>query len=135
MSYTLSHQSYDKPEKVNAFNEGLLARLRTMPGIRSAALGSTLPGNGWGSDDVFTIPEHPPIKPGAELPDALNRVADPGYFAALGIPLLQGRFFTNQDRDAHANQVIISRQLAAQYFPGDNPIGRHLVVSEGDKSE
>ncbi len=133
MSYTLPHQKYDTPAKINAFNEGLLARVRTMPGVRAVALGSTLPGNSWGGDDVFTIPEHPPIKPGAELPDALNRVADPGYFTALEIPLLQGRFFTNQDRDDHANQVIISRQLAKQYFPGENPIGRHLVVSARDK--
>jgi predicted permease len=134
MSYTLPHQKYDKPEKINAFNEGLLARLRTMPGVRAVALGSTLPGDSWGGDDIFTIPEHPPIKPGAELPDALNRLADPGYFTALEIPLLQGRFFINQDRDDHANKVIISHQLARQYFPGENPIGRHLVVSSRDKA-
>ncbi len=61
-------------------------------------------------------------------------VADPGYFTALEIPLLQGRFFTNQDRDDHANQVIISHQLAKQYFPGENPLGRHLLVSARDKA-
>lgn len=132
MSYSLPKEKYDKPEKVNAFNESLLARLHTLPGIRAVALGSTLPGNSWGGDDVFTIPEHPPVKPGAELPDALNRLADPGYFTGLGIPLLQGRFFTMQDRDDHANKVIISHQLARQYFPGENPLGRHLVVSSRD---
>ncbi|MGA9585053.1 MAG: ABC transporter permease, partial [Terracidiphilus sp.] len=135
MSYTLPHQKYDKPEKINAFNEELLARLRTMPGMRAVALGSTLPGNSWGGDDVFTIPEHPPpLKSADELPDALDRLADPDYFTALEIPLLQGRFFTNQDRDDHANQVIISHQLAKQYFPGENPIGRHLLVSARDKA-
>jgi len=133
MSFSLPKGKYDKPEKVNAFNQSLLERLRALPGVRAVALGSTLPGNSWGGDDVFTIPEHPPIKPGAELPDALNRLADPGYFTALGIPLLQGRFFTMQDRDDHANKVIISYQLARQYFPGENPIGRHLVVSAKDK--
>jgi putative ABC transport system permease protein len=134
MSYSLPKEKYDKPEKVNAFNESLLARLRALPGVRAVALGSTLPGNSWGGDDIFTIPEHPPITPGAELPDALNRLADPGYFTALGIPLLQGRFFTMQDRDDHASKVIISYQLARQYFPGENPIGKHLVVSARDKS-
>ena len=134
MSYSLPKEKYDKPEKVNAFNESLLARLRVLPGVRAVALGSTLPGNSWGGDDVFTIPEHPPIKPGAELPDALNRLADPGYFTALGIPLLQGRFFTMQDRDDRANKVIISYQLARQYFPGESPIGRHMVVSSRDKA-
>jgi putative ABC transport system permease protein len=134
MSYSLPKEKYDKPEKINAFNEGLLARLRVLPGVRAVALGSTLPGNSWGGDDVFTIPEHPPVKPGAELPDALNRLADPGYFTALGIPLLQGRFFTMQDRDDRANNVIISYQLARQYFPGESPIGRHMVVSSRDKA-
>ncbi len=134
MNYTLPQQKYDKPAKINAFNESLLERLRTMPGIRAAALGSTLPGDSWGGDDVFTIPEHPPLKPGADLPDALNRLADPGYFTALGIPLLQGRFFTGQDRDEQGNKVIISRQLASEFFPGENPIGRHLLVAARDNA-
>ena len=128
MSYSLPKEKYDKPEKVNAFNETLLERLRALPGVRGVALGSTFPGGGYGGDDVFTIPEHPPIKPGAELPDALIRTADPGYFSALQIPLLQGRFFTGQDRVKTANKVIISRDLARQYFPGENPIGKHLHV-------
>lgn len=132
MSYSLPKEKYDKPEKVNAFNESLLTRLRVLPGVRAVALGSTLPGNSWGGDDVFTVSEHPPINPGAELPDALNRLADPGYFTALEIPLLQGRFFTMADHDDHANKVIISNQLARQYFPGESPIGRHLVVSSRD---
>jgi putative ABC transport system permease protein len=128
MGYSLPKEKYDKPEKVDAFNETLLARLRALPGVRAVALGSTLPGDGYGGDDVFTIPEHPPITPGAELPDALTRTADPGYFKALQIPLLQGRFFTSQDRVDKANKVIISRQLAQQYFSGEDPIGKHLHV-------
>jgi predicted permease len=134
MSYSLPKEKYDKPGQINAFNESLLARLRALPGVRAVALGSTLPGNSWGGDDVFTIPEHPPVRPGAELPDALNRIADPGYFSTLGIPLLQGRFFTTQDRDDHSNKVIISNQLARQYLHGENPIGRHLLVSAKDKN-
>ena len=84
MSYSLPAKKYDSPEKLNAFNEALLARVRATPGVRAAALGSTVPGAGYGGDDVFTIPEHPPIAPGALLPDALTRWADPGYFSALG---------------------------------------------------
>jgi len=134
LSYSLPAQKYDAPERVNAFNEALLDRLRALPGVRAVALGSVLPGDGWGGDDIFTIPEHPPLKPGAELPDALNRRADPGYFTALQIPLLRGRFFTSQDRadpanPNRANVVIISNQLARQYFPGENPIGRHIHVA------
>jgi putative ABC transport system permease protein len=56
------------------------------------------------------------------------RWADPGYFSALGIPLVSGRFFTGDERVARSYKVIVSRQLVRQYFPGDNPIGKHLHV-------
>jgi len=126
MRYSLPAREYDNPEKVNAFNETLLEHLRAMPGVRSVALGSVLPGAGYGTDDVFTIPEYPPLKPGEEMPLALFRLGDPGYFSALQIPLLQGRFFTSRDRAGQPNKIIISRQLARQYFPGENPLGKHL---------
>jgi putative ABC transport system permease protein len=133
MSYSLPEKNYDSPEKVNAFNESLLERVRAMPGVRAAALGSAVPGGGPGEDDIFTIPEHPPIAPGAALPDALYRNADPGYFGALQIPLLNGRFFTSDDRAGHLKTIIISHQLAQQYFPGEDPLGKHLrVPARGD---
>ena len=134
LNYSLPAQKYDKPEKVNAFNESLLARLRSMPGVRGVALGSMLPGEGYGGDDIFTIPEHPPVASAQDLPDALYRTADPGFFSALQIPLLGGRFFTDQDRLDRANKVIISRQLSRQYFPSENPVGKHLhVPARGNK--
>jgi predicted permease len=133
MSYSLPAKKYDLPEKVNAFNETLVERVRSMPGVRAAGLGSTVPGAGAAGDDIFTIPEHPPVAPGAALPDALNRSADPGYFGALQIPLLSGRFFTGDDRSGRPKTIVISHQLAQQYFPGENPLGKHLhVVARGD---
>jgi putative ABC transport system permease protein len=129
MGYSLPTEKYNAPEKVNAFNETLLERVRSMPGVRAAALGSVVPGDGHGGDDAFTIPEHPPIATGAPMPDALYRRADPGYFSALGIPLVSGRFFTNQDRTGRPRTVIISRLLALQYFPGENPLGKHLHIA------
>jgi predicted permease len=126
MGYSLPMKKYDTPGKVNAFNETLLERVRAMPGVRAAALGSMIPGEGAGEDDVFTIPEHPPIAAGAALPDALYRTADPGYFSALQIPLLSGRFFTRHDRSGQPKTVIISHQLAQEYFSGESPLGKHI---------
>ena len=77
MGYSLPTKKYDSPEKVNAFNETLLERVRSMPGVRAAALGSILPGAGYGGDDDFTIREHPPIAPGTALPVALYRLSRP----------------------------------------------------------
>ena len=126
MSYSLPAKKYDAPGKVNAFNETLLERVRTIPGVQAAALGSTVPGAGPGEDDIFSISEHPPTAPGAPLPDALFRTADPGYFSALQIPLLSGRVFNQRDRVGRPKTVVIDRRLAEQYFPGENPLGKHL---------
>jgi putative ABC transport system permease protein len=103
-------------------------KLRGLPGVRAVALGSVLPGEGNGGDNVFTIKEHPPVKPGEFGPVALTRWVDPGYFSALQIPLLQGRFFTGDDRQDRSRKVIVSNLLARQYFPGENPIGRTIHV-------
>ena len=134
LNYTLPAQKYKTPEQMIAFHETLLAGLRSMPGVRSVALGSELPGAGYGGDDVFTIKEHPPIKPGDDLPDAMNRSADPGYFSALGIPLLNGRFFTSDERGDRANKIIVSRALVQRYFPGEDPVGKHMhIPAHNDK--
>jgi predicted permease len=128
LEYSLPEKKYDTPEKVNAFNEALLDRVRNMPGVRAAALGNTIPAAGYWGDDVFTVKEHPPLKTGEDLPDALMRFADPGYFSALGIPLLNGRFFAGDERGARSYKVILSSQLVHQYFPGEDPLGKHLRV-------
>jgi putative ABC transport system permease protein len=149
LSYSLPSKKYDKPEKINAFNEELLEKVRAMRGVLGVGLGDRPPGSGPGSDDIFRVVEHPPIPAGQELPDAQVRRADPGYFSALQIPLLNGRFFTGQDRaspnqtslnqtgpdgtspgrDDPANKVIISRALAEKYFHGENPLGKHLNLA------
>ncbi len=135
MGYGLPAKKYDSPEKMNAFNETLMEQVRALPGVRAATLGSTLPGAGSGGDDVFTIPEHPPIAPGTAMPDALIRWTDPGYFSALQIPLLSGRFFTSDDRAGRPKTIIISRQLAEQYFPGEDPLGEHLRLAAEENGD
>jgi predicted permease len=132
LHYSLPDQKYPTQERKNAFNETLLARVRALPGVRAAALGSVLPGGGYGGDDIFLVTEHPPIPPGALQPDAMNRIADPGYFQALGIPLLRGRFFSIDDRGAQGQKIIVNHLLAEQYFPGENPIGKHMHVPAWD---
>lgn len=128
LQYSLPEEKYNTPEKVNAFNEALLQRIRTMPGVRSAALGNALPGARYPGDMTFTVKEHAPLKGGEDMPGAMVCLADPGYFSGLGIPLVRGRFFTNDERVARSYKVIVSRQLVRQYFQGDDPIGKHLHV-------
>jgi hypothetical protein len=70
--------------------------------------------------------EHPPLPQGSGL-SALGRWADPKYFGAMGIPVLRGRTFDGKRLDA-ANEAIISQSFSSQYFPGEDPLGRHLRV-------
>jgi len=128
LGYSLPGKKYDAPEKVNAFNEALLERVRALPGVLGAGLGGMVPGSGPGSDDIFHVVEHPPVRQGDVLPDAQVRRADPGYFTGLQIPLLNGRFFSGDDRGYAQNRAIINRTLAEKYFPGENPVGKHLNI-------
>ncbi|MGB8129622.1 MAG: ABC transporter permease [Candidatus Angelobacter sp.] len=128
MRYGLPVKKYDTPEKVLAFHEALLARVRSLPGVQAAGLISRAPAAGQEGDNVFTIPEHPAQGPSLQL-DALRRTADPGYFSALGIPVLSGRVFNEQDKLGRTHHVIISKQFAQQFFPGEDPIGKHVRIA------
>jgi predicted permease len=132
MKYGLPEKQYDTREKVVAFHEALLAHVRNLPGVRSAALVSTPPGGGYEGDRVFTIPEHPSSKFNI-LNDVMTRSADPGYFSTLQIPLISGRFFTDQERLTHDQYVIVSKQFADEFLSGENAIGKHVKVNWGDK--
>ncbi|SDF60306.1 ABC transporter permease [Terriglobus roseus] len=129
LRYSLPSKEYDTPEKINAFHQSLLERVRVLPGVKAVALGNTVPAAGYWGDFVFTVKEHPPLQAGAPIQVGLERWADPGYFTGLGIPLIRGRFFTIQDQLDRADKVIISKQLADRYFPGEDAISRHLHIA------
>jgi putative ABC transport system permease protein len=115
-----------KTHAMNAnFFDTLLERVRALPGVDAAGLVEAVPGQGYWGDSGFTIIEHPPLPQGTGL-FALNRTADPGYFAAMRIPILRGRTFGDNQRLDQANEVIISQQFAQQYFPNEEPLGKHL---------
>jgi predicted permease len=134
VKYGMPEKQYDTREKVVAFHESLLDRVRRIPGVRAAALVSTPPGGGYDGDEVFTIPEHPAPKTTIEN-DAITRTIDPTYFSVMQIPLIRGRFFTGHERLTNDHYILISKKFADQYFAGDNPIGRHVNVAWNVKKE
>jgi predicted permease len=129
MQFSLPDVHYSEPTQKVAFFEQLLARVRALPGVAGAGVSSALPGEGWGGDVLIDIPEHPPLPKGQGI-DLMHRGADPGYFAALQIPLIRGRYFRNDERLDHAKVAIISESTAKQFFSGEDPIGRHLGGSD-----
>jgi predicted permease len=88
---SLSRTQYDRPEKILAFVDATFARLRALPGVRAAGLINALPFSGKISEGSYSSPDLV-VPPGAPPPHGRMRVVDPGYFKALGLTLLRGRF-------------------------------------------
>jgi len=111
-----------------AFYTNLLDRVTALPQVRAAGVIniSPLSGEGWSQD--ITIEGHPPV-PGGDLLWAAHRSVSPGYFRAMGIPLLQGRLFVPRDQDQDQNAAIISETMAKRYWPGQNPLGKRFGVN------
>ena len=125
---------YKQPQQRVAFFEELIQGVRALPGVQSAGLVTSAPGQGWGGDQLVSVVEHPPMPKGVGL-DLMHRGADPGYFAAVGIPLLKGRTFAANERLERTNVAIISQGAAKQYFPGEDPIGKHIRMEDGGTFE
>lgn len=128
MHLALPEERYGRAEQRVSFFERLIGEVRSLPGVERAGLVTRVPGGGYGGDNIFTIPEHPPLAKG-EFLDALRRYAEPGYFEAMQIPLLKGRTFREGERLEKASVVIVNELLVRRYFPGEEPIGRHMRVN------
>ncbi|HVH72092.1 MAG TPA: ABC transporter permease, partial [Candidatus Dormibacteraeota bacterium] len=125
--FSLPEARYSQPAERVSFFEGLLERVRALPGVQAATLVRAVPGQGYGGDNGFAIKEHPPL-PQGQSQYALVRWADPQYFAALGIPFLRGQTFDAKARLGGSLEVIISDSFARQYFPGEDSLGKHLLT-------
>ena len=111
--------------KVSPFYSSLLERIRALPGVASASLGGNVPfdGSEWSSD--FHLTGTPPYPPGKE-PEAEGNVVSTNYFKTMSIPLVRGRDFNAQDVVGQPRSVIIDEMFARKYFPGQDPIGKHI---------
>jgi predicted permease len=131
---SLPHASYAKEEQVERFYDQLAENLNLLPGVESAGVGSDLPFTGYDENaGGFTIEGKKP--PAGQDFHARYHMATPGYFSALGIPLVSGRFFTEGDRQGAAQTVIINRVMAEKYWPGENVIGKRMSFEDAPKSD
>jgi predicted permease len=128
---SLPEARYKEPERRVAFYQALLERLAGAPGFRDVALATPLPFTGNDSSASFQI-EGQPIGPGDPGPHGRTRLATPGYFAALGIPVKRGRTFTLDDRQGTEPVAVVDENLARQYWPNRDPIGRR--IRRGDRA-
>jgi putative ABC transport system permease protein len=120
----LPEVAYPKNENVIAFFDQFLPRLRALPGVESASAILPLPLSGSNMTTSFDIEEH--SLPEGQRPAAPVRIIGTDYFAAMGIPVRQGRVFDERDRFDSPPVVIVNERFAAKYFPGQNVIGKRI---------
>ena len=127
----LPEATYADEAKRTAFYQQLTERVRAMPGVSDVGAISLIPLVPQNSATQFTVVGRPEPKPG-EWTSADIRTVDPGYFAALRVPLIRGRAFTATDRADAPPVIVINETMARQFFPTENPVGARVRSSWSD---
>ncbi|MGC2853291.1 MAG: ABC transporter permease [Candidatus Acidiferrum sp.] len=128
MGFTLPDTKYGTEAQCAEFFGELLRRVRAVPGVSHGSIVSVLPGAGHFVDNTFDIEGAAPLPPG-QFRNAVIRGADPDYFAAMHIPLRRGRIYSDADRRTiDDNAMVITESMAEKFFPGEDPIGKHLAI-------
>jgi putative ABC transport system permease protein len=131
MSATLPRTTYGDAARMRAFHTATLERLAATPGVAAAGAVAWRPLGGIGIMGTFSA-EPPFERPKGFMVD--KPTISPGYFQAMGIPLLRGRDFTNRDDVGAAGVVIVSQSVANRIWPNADPIGRRLTMSDDPKT-
>jgi predicted permease len=134
MSIVLPQQKYSDQARRSAFYTELVSRIESIPGVKSAAVTNWIPLVRQGDSIGFSIEGRP--DPGAgKRPSVVTRVVHPHYFRTMGIQLLRGREFNDQDRVESPAVAIISETMARRYFAGEDPIGKRLTPANPSSAE
>jgi len=147
-SVNLPEKRYTREQQANFFQQ-LNQNLSALPGVEHVGITSGLPlgNNGWST--TFTVEGRPAPSPD-QMPMMQASIVSPDYFRAMGIPLLKGRYFTDQDNRQHLsskdlsklnedernmaglNVVIIDQEFARRYWPDEEPIGKRIRQGGAD---
>jgi len=121
-----------KPEEVAGFYKEIIRRVSDLPGVERVAIGTIVPwrdAGTFGPGFQFTVEGYSKVN-GEEDPRARFRTVSPGFFAALGVPIIAGRDFTEADRHGAEPVVIISQSVAQRMFPNQDALNRHLMWTD-----
>jgi putative ABC transport system permease protein len=130
MQISLPQTKYaGEQQQVNFFQQ-LLPRIESLPSVENAAVVNSLPLSGQGAGINFQIAGAPPAAPGEKM-ETQYRVASPKYFQTMNIPLLKGRYFTDNDTLSTSGVAIINQAMARRYFPNEDPIGKRVGFGGG----
>ena len=125
MRVALPDAQYSKPEQVRGFYGELLDRIQRLPGVQSAGAASLIPLAGQNSSGTIVVDSQSVPKEDTQ-PEADQRFVTPGYFRAMGISLVRGRFFDNRDSATAPLAAIVDESLAQVFWPHQDPIGKRI---------
>ena len=125
MKVNLSEVKYPDRERRVAFFDEVLRGVRALPGVQSAAVAGNLPLT-YNGDSMPIGVEGTADPPPDQRPDVIYRAVGAGYFATMGIPIIRGRDFTDQDKGDTKYVVVIGEKTAQHFWPGQDPIGKRL---------
>jgi predicted permease len=118
---------YTSPTAIRNFTDRLLTALRAEPDTRAVGAAFGVPFSEWARNQTAVNIDGRPPAPVDRPNVAESKYATPGYFAALGIPVVRGRAFTEADRANAPPVAIVSEGFARAYLPGEDPIGKRIV--------
>lgn len=116
---------------VAGYQRAIQQRLSAIPGVIAAGSVNTLPLSNLGNNTTVEIPDHP-VASMADMPTVGYRSIGGDYFRALRIPIVQGRDFTPGDTAGAPPVAILNQTAARRFFPGEDPIGRRIVLMNTD---
>ena len=118
------------PAQTVDFYREATRRIRELPGVQNVAIGSTGPWRENGNFSLqFGLDGHVP-GPSEQHPEALLRIVSPGFFATLGLPVLEGRDFSDADRDTQERVAIVSQTFAQRMFPKGDALNHHVMWTD-----
>jgi putative ABC transport system permease protein len=120
VSINLTITKYPKPQDQALFFTQVMERLRGLPGVQSVAAGTTLPSESAGGSEQATIEGRP------EAVTLWYRTVSSDYFRTLGVPLLEGRFLTDADREGAPSVAVVNESFARRYFPDGDGVGKRV---------
>jgi putative ABC transport system permease protein len=130
LSVNLPRSKYNQETVRKAFFDGLLERVHLLSGVQNAGIVNVLPLSRARFVLGLQIEGRPPVTRREDMPRADFRLVSPGYFQALGVPLVKGRLFSPQDGSGAPPVVVINQALADTYFPDEEPLGQRLQFGE-----
>jgi len=128
MTAAVSRGKFSTATEQISFFERTLERIRALPSVTAAGVIDDVPLGGGGSHQPIAV-EGRPVVPMSEQPEVDVRRISAGYLSALQIPLLRGRDFDASDVAGRPSTILISAALARQFWPGEDPIGKHITLT------